>query len=309
MYDVVVYMSTYNGEKYLKDQIDSILKQKGVNVHLIIRDDGSTDNTINIICNYCKKYKNIKLIKGENIGFVLSFLSIATTKNNNKNFYYAFSDQDDIWDEDKLISGIMTLEKEKDEIPLLYYCAQRVVDENGIFKRIDNTKMLYSKYSALLVPMARGCTMIWNQSMSNLLSIYTVDEKSKLKISAHDTWLALLSFWMGKLVYDNTPHMSYRQTSTNTIGTYKNKLHRIPYVLKRIYKYLFCTKQIRENNAKELLRGYGHLLEDVQGVEKIAHYRNCFINRVHLIFDKKYFQGISLKWNIFLKLQILLGII
>lgn len=309
MYDVVIYMSTYNGEKYLKYQISSILKQKDVNVHLIIRDDGSTDSTVSIINDYCRKYKNIKLIKGENIGFVSSFLSIATELNNNKDFYYAFSDQDDIWDEDKLISGIRAMQKEKKQIPLLYYCSQRVVDENGCFKRIDNRKMIYSKYSALFVPMARGCTMIWNQSMSDLLSKFTINEKSNLKISAHDTWIALLAFWAGKLIYDENPHMAYRQTSSNTIGTYTSKFHRIPYILKRIKKYLFHSTHLRENNANELLHCYGYVLEDVHGIEKLAYYRNSFINRIRLILDKEYFQGISTKWIIFLKLQILLGII
>ena len=98
---VEILMATYNGAQYVGRQIDSIINQKGVDVHITIRDDGSKDNTPEVLHSYEKLYPSqIKVILGENIGHrrcFLTLLSLAT-----KADYYAFSDQDDIWEEEKL---------------------------------------------------------------------------------------------------------------------------------------------------------------------------------------------------------------
>lgn len=92
-------MSTYNGENYLKEQLDSIFNQKEVEINLFIRDDGSMDNTVDIVKEYMVKYPNkINLIEGNNIGFANSFYYLV--KINPKYEYYALSDQDDIWDDE-----------------------------------------------------------------------------------------------------------------------------------------------------------------------------------------------------------------
>ena len=100
---VTVFMSTYNGEKYLEQQIESILHQEHVKVKLFIRDDGSKDNTIKILRKY-SKLSNIHVIYGDNIGYAKSFLKII--ENNEYTSYYSFSDQDDIWLPNKLHEAI-----------------------------------------------------------------------------------------------------------------------------------------------------------------------------------------------------------
>lgn len=92
---VQVVMSTYNGEKYLKEQIDSILSQEGVDVRLYIRDDGSSDRTTDILASY-QEHKNVKIEKGNNLGFAKSFLTALDECDEAD--YYAFSDQDDVWE-------------------------------------------------------------------------------------------------------------------------------------------------------------------------------------------------------------------
>ena len=82
---VAVLMSTYNGETYLEEQINSILKQKNIDVELIIRDDGSTDNTVAIIEEYMDIYDNITFFKGNNKGYANSFLSLLKIKNYKRN--------------------------------------------------------------------------------------------------------------------------------------------------------------------------------------------------------------------------------
>ena len=99
---VTVLMSTYNGERFLKEQLDSILQQQDVDVRLCVRDDGSTDGTMDILLEYADA---IELTIGNNFGVGNSFMSMVYSANLESD-YYAFSDQDDIWMPDKLISAV-----------------------------------------------------------------------------------------------------------------------------------------------------------------------------------------------------------
>ncbi|HOV15546.1 MAG TPA: glycosyltransferase, partial [Spirochaetota bacterium] len=113
-----ILMSTYNGEKYLKEQLDSLLNQTYKNIKIYIRDDGSSDNTLNILKEYNKENK-INLFVGENIGFVKSFFWLI--KNSDNADYYSFSDQDDVWFPGKLEKAINLLNKYDSQIPTLYF--------------------------------------------------------------------------------------------------------------------------------------------------------------------------------------------
>lgn len=92
---ITVLMSTYNGEKYLKEQLDSILNQEQVDLKLLIRDDGSTDGTVNILKEYENSHTNIKWYSGLNLGCGKSFFQLVLDAP--KSDYYAFVDQDDVW--------------------------------------------------------------------------------------------------------------------------------------------------------------------------------------------------------------------
>ena len=106
---IAVLMSSYNGEQYIKEQIDSILNQKGkFNIDIYVRDDGSFDNTIHILEDYQKKGL-IKFCGGENIGPAKSFLTLLALADGYD--FYAFADQDDIWFENKIESAILKIEK------------------------------------------------------------------------------------------------------------------------------------------------------------------------------------------------------
>ena len=132
IYKVMVLMSTYNGEKYLREQIDSILGQTGVSVKLLIRDDGSKDNTVEIVKQYCKENDDIKLVEGKNVGFAESFMELVYRANLYSDIsYFAFSDQDDVWLNDKLISAIHMLEGiHEKNAPNLYFSTARAVDKD-----------------------------------------------------------------------------------------------------------------------------------------------------------------------------------
>ena len=124
MEKVCVLMSTYNGEKYLKEQLDSILNQNSIIVDILIRDDGSTDKTLNILDEYNKKYNNIRYYTGENLKSAKSFLDLLFTAGEYD--YYSFSDQDDVWDRDKLLVAVSKLKEGYN----LYGCKKKIVNSN-----------------------------------------------------------------------------------------------------------------------------------------------------------------------------------
>lgn len=292
VYSVLVFMSTYNGEQYLDEQINTILNQKDVNIRLLIRDDGSKDNTLNILKKYAYNYDNIYVIEGGNIGFAASFLKLIYDEYYEKADYYAFSDQDDIWDEDKIISGIRFMCGS--DSPMFYYAAQRIVDEWGMYQRDETCfrkVQRYSKYSASMVPLTRGCTQIWNSKFHEVLSAKRPDIT---EILAHDEWVSLIAFWKADMVYDDAAHMGYRQTGSNISGAYKNKKDYLRYVLKKV-QIIMKKSNRREKIAKQF--------EAVFGSEKYslltAHYRDSYFLKIQLLLSNKYKKGLSLKWRVF----------
>ena len=102
---VLILVSTYNGEKYLPEQLDSLYAQEGVDIHILVRDDGSKDNTIGILKNYQGSKGKMTIIEGENIGAGQSFLALINeaTTNYPDYDYYAFCDQDDVWYGNKVV--------------------------------------------------------------------------------------------------------------------------------------------------------------------------------------------------------------
>ena len=211
MYKVAVLLSTYNGSKYIKEQIDSILSQEGINIDIYIRDDGSTDETINIISEY--KSNNIFLTEGENIGVGNSFMEMIYTVPKLYD-YYAFSDQDDIWLNDKLDKAIKLLENNR---ALLYASNQRCVDKKGdeIGLRYGaNEKIHLDIISILQKNMIAGCTMVMSGKLINLLCKNKPSDEL-LKNRIHDVWVAAVASICGNIVYDNNSYILYRQHENN----------------------------------------------------------------------------------------------
>lgn len=211
-----VLMSTYNGEKYLKEQIDSILNQKGVEVYLTIRDDGSTDHTLEIIDDYVKKDPRVKLLRGKNMGPGNSFMELIYQSEEFD--YYALSDQDDIWLEDKLISALNILGERK--YPCLYCSNQIVTDSTGkqigtSYKETPPTDLA----NTMIVNTLRGCTMLMNRKLRDLLIREDIrPDPEFLRLRMHDVWIVMLVNCFGRIIYDPEPHILYRQHANNVSG-------------------------------------------------------------------------------------------
>lgn len=163
MRNILVLMSTYNGEKYLKEQIDSILAQKNVEVTIRVRDDGSTDGTIRILEEY-QKCGKLNWYSSTNMGPAKSFLDLVYNAPL-KYDYYAFCDQDDYWKEDKLYKAIERLEHFDDK-PALYHCELEIVDENlehiKMTRNCNKTKFIDQTLMVFYIP---GCTMVFNNCL------------------------------------------------------------------------------------------------------------------------------------------------
>ncbi len=246
---VQILLSSYKGQSYIEEQINSILTQVNVDIHILIRDDGSDDDTIPII----KKYNDprITIIEGQNIGATKSFFELIRISGDAE--YYAFSDQDDVWDSDKLISAIDILNKFA-EIPAIYSSNTRLVDKQLQFLKNENKSPNTTLGSALIKNYATGCTIVFNHELMKYLK-----RNTNIVVPYHDWWVNLVALSIGGVsLYDNTPHISYRQHDNNVVGSQKNFFKKWT---DRAFRYR-TTQYHRDLMAKELIRIYHDKLDD-----------------------------------------------
>jgi glycosyltransferase involved in cell wall biosynthesis len=218
---VQILMSTYNGEKYIGQQIDSLLKQDYSNMEILIRDDGSQDGTVSIIERYCQQYPQIKLIKDRNKGVISSFFELVLKASQSADFF-AFCDQDDVWKPSKVSRAVSLLELENEETPLLYFSRLDLVNEHlQLLKQSPIPPSGVGFKNALIQNVATGCTIFFNKKMGELFKEHL---PNKEKVTMHDSWFYLLGAALGKLIYDDQSNLLYRQHSSNTLGMADNKL-------------------------------------------------------------------------------------
>ena len=288
MKKVCVLMSTYNGEKYLREQIDSILNQKNVDVKLLIRDDGSKDSTVNIIREYQKNTSNkVELYPSDkNIGFAESFWELLL--NAPVCDYYAFSDQDDFWLKDKLITAISYLEKKT--IPCLYASNFWLVDES--LNKIDQEPvfgMNIVKPENLIITNTRACgnTMVWNQNLQDMVLLH--GEKEMIT-TYHDIRLEFMAAMLGEFYIDPQRTISYRQHTNNVSGgsITTSKKYWLRGRWKQVKKRLLGSeeeKHYEEYRAKVFLKNYKEYLTDyhIQCLETVINYRKNLLSTMRLL--------------------------
>lgn len=297
MKTVLVLMSTYNGEKYLREQLDSIYRQIDVDVRVLVRDDGSKDRTLEILEHY-RKDKNLMYIRGENINWMHSFWTLVNMANDCD--YYAFSDQDDIWDENKLKMAVTQIEK-YGRIPVVYCADQRIVDKNMKVLAHSEDKVDISNYTFLdlLVHgnVFRGCTEVWNDSLQQYIlskKVHDIDEP-------HDAFIMQLALAIGKVIKDNIEVMSYRQHEKNAVGSKTGK----KLIIDRIKKYfaeIFGDDKKKKIYSSRCKKIYDIVENDISEekkfyYQKISDYDKTIVSAIQLAFDKE-FHAISLKKRI-----------
>jgi glycosyltransferase involved in cell wall biosynthesis len=211
-------MATFNGEKFLTEQLDSLQAQAVTSWHLYVSDDGSTDATLDIIQRYQSKWgtEKIQYRAGPQKGFAQNFLSLACDTSI-KADYYAFCDQDDVWLPEKLSVAIEHIARESFPGQLYAYGGRTTyTDEN--LKPIGLSPLFVfprTFRNALIQSIAGGNTMVFNQATKTLL------EKVGLVPSpSHDWWLyQLVTGAGGVMYYDPQPHILYRQHDRSLVGS------------------------------------------------------------------------------------------
>lgn len=296
---VLVLMSVYNGAKFIKQQIDSILSQKDVEVNLLIRDDCSKDNSLELLQGYSQE--KLEFVSGENLGFAESFSSLLKMALEKPQYdYYAFADQDDVWLSNKLISAISKLsEVESKELPCGYCSNSTLVDSELNYMRLmHNDKVILSKERALLQNIATGCTMVFNYAAVNYYVNY---RPSTIKV--HDYLMYLICIYMGRFIYDPDSYIKYRQHANNQIGS-KSWFSRI----KRRFSKFGQSDGYFVTQNKDFLEAYKSLLsvEDILKISFLCNYKKNFSSKLSLLFNRKYKYN-NLEFNFFLCLKILFG--
>lgn len=256
---IAILMATYNGEKYICQQIDSILSQTCKDWELYIHDDGSTDNTIAVVESYVEKYPNkIHLIDGKSTGgakynFFYMFGQVEAP-------YYMTCDQDDVWLDKKIeltYDKMLTIENKAD-VPCLVYTELRVVDSelNTIadtmsgYQSLDCHKRTINQF--ILQNSVTGCTMMVNRALRDkMLRITDIDNTIM-----HDWWAALVAAQFGKTAFIDEPTILYRQHGDNSLGALG--INKLSYIVRRVWQ----KKQIQESmrlgrlQAREFAKTY-----------------------------------------------------
>lgn len=275
MKNIYICLSTYNGDKYLRQQLVSVYNQTYKNFSIIARDDASIDNSLGILNS-----SDIEVMpQGENLGSIGSFSALLDHSLKNDSHYFMFCDQDDVWESNKIektVKKMKELEGKFGDIPLLVHTDLKVVDEN--LQTIDNSFWHFeqinpniNEFNRLLMQNTiTGCTVMINRKLAQLaMPIPNGD-------IMHDWWLGLVASKFGKIGFVDEPLIKYRQHGANSIGAKGfNYLSVLVKFYKIFYKNELYLKHLKINieQAKAFLEIYRKSLDD-ETIEMLEEFSN-----------------------------------
>lgn len=303
MRKVLVIMSTYNGEKYIREQLDSLYGQKDVELNLLVRDDGSKDNTIEILEEYSRKYGKMTVVKGKNVGAARSFHEAAfyAATRMEPFDYYSYSDQDDVWFEHKLSTSVRHVDPASSQ-PQLFYSPALLVDSKLNPIKPNNSRTVNCLGANIASSHSLGCTQVFNKALLDkivLINGYIASVDTKTYVPLHDAWTALVAYSIGKVEVGEAPLMFYRQHEANVIGGNDRGIRKFFHRIKRY------TSGDKKKSAK--CRIILTLMRDdipeknLKLLERCAYYTESFPKRIKLAFTPDlYHYGIADNAGIFL---------
>lgn len=280
MKKIAILMSTYNGEKYIEEQLNSLYMQSIKDFDIYIRDDGSSDNTIKIIDSYQQRYGNINLDIGtKNLKPARSFMKIIMDIDDDYE-YYAFCDQDDVWNRDKLERAITQIGN--NNIPVLYCSNYQLVDadlnnlpDNGHHSSTDF-------YTSIIYSNATGCTIVFNRKLLKVLKLHYPQN-----VVMHDDWCHKVCLAIGgKVIYDNYKSLKYRQHGNNADGGVHGFVHKMKMLIGR-FKH---RNRIRSNQLKEIKDAFALYIEDekITVIDKIYDSRKVKKLKKEILKDERF---------------------
>jgi glycosyltransferase involved in cell wall biosynthesis len=215
---VAVLLCTYNGARFLPQQLASYEAQDFTDWRLYASDDGSQDNTLSLLEAFQKKHgaERVQIRRGPCSGFVANFLSLLCDPSITGS-YYALSDQDDVWAADKLSRALAAFSAASADGPVVYCSRTRLIDESGANIRLS---FAYKKpphfRNALTQSLASGNTIVLNEQARQVLMRAGAD----VKVPSHDWWIYLATTAAGgRMLYDSTATVGYRMHAGNVIGS------------------------------------------------------------------------------------------
>ena len=264
---LLVLLSACNGERFLREQLDSLLDQTLGGVEILVRDDGSSDGTAAILAQYAQRGA-LRWYGGENLGAAQSFWRLLNDSGDAD--YYAFCDQDDVWDGDKLEAAVARLAGLPGDRPALYCGDVRVADAAGNVLSAHMVRPCPADYAhALLRNLAPGCTFVFNRRARELFCRY---DARRLGMELHDWTAYQLAACFGSVVYDAQAHMRYRQHGANAIGARRAT---VGAYLHKVRSFLNGPmKNSRSRQARRLEAAFGPEMsaEDRRRTALLAHY-------------------------------------
>ncbi len=287
MKSVAILLSTYNGDRFLREQLDTLLNQNDVAAEVFVRDDGSSDGTRQILTEYAENHPTVHLDFAENVGVGNSFMNLLYSVPDSFD-YYAFADQDDIWEADKLAEAVSLLEEKEG---LLYASNQECVDKYGNSMGLRygiKEKINLTAISILQKNMLAGCTMVLTNGFYKILTDDNHRPSSELLHNRiHDVWIAVTAALYEGIVYDERSFIKYRQHENNVVGANSGGFRR---KLKERMKKLFHSeyRNGRSMLARELCSKFPEevkaypLIEFSSKANKLKYKRRLFKNQKQL---------------------------
>lgn len=263
-----ISMATYNGEEFIKEQLDSILSQSYTDWQLIISDDCSKDGTVSIIKKYQKQYPDKILLFENDVPSGSAQNNFFNAIKYTTSDYVMFSDQDDVWLPDKIentFNKMMEMEKEYGKnTPVLIHTDLKVVDKNlntindSLFKMMNMDSERCAFNNLLVQNIVTGCTVMGNRALFNYL------EKIPKNAVMHDMWIALIASAFGEIGFVDKSTMLYRQHGNNSVGAKDTKS--LSYILYKIFhaKEIHNSLLKQYKQADEFRAIYGGILSEWQ---------------------------------------------
>lgn len=308
---IAILMSTFNGEKYIDEQIESIIQQTYTSWNLFIRDDGSTDHTRQIINKWINKDDRVHYINDtlSGLGPAKSFISLLNQVDAD---YYFFADQDDYWEKNKIEIMLANIDKTPDT-PSLVYCSLKCTDEN-LNPEVNDFENLMGKFSGqnrFIGNDMPGCIMLINKKLRDI-TINNFDNNTN--IIMHDWWIALIAEVFGNVRFIDQKLIKYRQHNNNSVGaghkgnSLRKAMHKD--VLKKQEKlvlqtYLQTKEFYRIFNTKLSYKWNNYLTEFVESAQRDWFYRLKFFNKYELHGSSK-LRTLAYKYFFVFKLHSLL---
>lgn len=304
---VSIAMATYNGEKYLKEQLDSIYNQTYNNIEVIVCDDCSTDNTVAILKEYAEKYGLNYYVNEKNVGYVKNFEKAIGLCSGQ---YIALSDQDDLWN-DKKIETLLQEIKEN----LLIHSDASLIDEDGniLSQTWKNEISSHKRFEDFLFSnVVTGCTVMFSKVL--LKDVLPFPHG----LAYHDWYLAIHAAKYGKIRYLNKPLVKYRQHLTQDTGAHSaNYLYKL---FAEPLKRVMGKESLREIGIKKQIKNLLSIKSSVsfsqkqhQYIEDAISYFNSYLNSFFhfkmFFIGCKYKKHLNRKHNYFCLKNILRDII